>query len=273
MTIQELIADATKYPDTLEIPVGDQKIPLGTLRAYQKEIEGRVKEKEEGLSKQQQELMGLSEKASTLYSQLEQERGKLAEEMKKVTARVEPGEDIDNDVFWKPVAKRLKAMEETQKKIEDNQKALGTAMSRSAEIWAEERWTNQYDSAKERLAKSKSTKDAGWDYEKLKKYATENKIVDRWGLPSVGGAIEKLTEADRLAESAEEAFQRGLKEGQMRARLASSPRPTSSGGGDLKPADAGPKLDPSKNFEDLGDAVAQDAELMEMLAQIQGLPA
>src|SRR5579863_10015703 len=107
MTIQELLTDP-KYADTLEIPIGDQRISLGTLRGYQKEIEGRTKTKEEEVSKKEQELLTLSEKASTLYGQLEQERTKLAAELQKVASRAEPGEDIDNDVFWKAVSKRLK---------------------------------------------------------------------------------------------------------------------------------------------------------------------
>lgn len=52
----------------------------------------------------------------------------------------------------------------------------------------------------------------------------------------------------------------------QQARMASMPRPTSASGGKSGAPKKG--LDPGANFEDLGDAVAEDAELMNMLSQI-----
>ena len=73
--------------------------------------------------------------------------------------------------------------------------------------------------------------------------------------------MSQLTRADDIEEAKKAAREEGFKEGQLRQRLAGQTRPTSATGGKKD------GKNPVEEFglDGLGDAMAGDPELMEML--------
>ena len=255
-TIEDILKDEKTYPDTLELPVGDNKIPLSVIRATYK----AVATEREQLGKDRQGVAEMAEKVAGLQSQLEQ---KLADATARGTQRTAPtDDDFDTDPFFAPVRKRLDPITKLAEELKTANAQLAQQVANAATIWARDRWEGQLSRNRDRLKGDKYKQYQ--DVQSLLKYATDNRILDPYGFPSVELAINKLTEADTLAAQADEAYQRGLKEGQMKARIASMGRPTSA---------TGPMSDKESpvakhGLEGLGDAVQDDPEIMDMLAQL-----
>ena len=260
-TLQEILDDQKTFEDGIELEIKGQKVTLGGLRELS--------------AGQQKKLSAELTTAETRRKQAESDALKAAEilnnlqTLEKTTREKTPPEgsedDFDTNNWWTPVRKRLSPIEEQLKGIAAEQKKSADALARAATIWAEERWHNQFEKNAPRL--QRSAKHKAMTYEEVRDYAAKNNLLDNYGFPSVERAVADLTKEDEMKMSSEEAYQKGLREGATRARLNSSPRPTSASGGKGKTLG----LDSEKNFEDLGDAIADDPELSEMLAQVQGI--
>lgn len=266
MDFSDILADANTFPDTAEITIGDQKISLGQIRDLSKKQQASITERMNALDKERNEVKELAVKAADLLAKAQP----LADgATRKVEPKQETTEDYwDTDPLYEPIRKRLSPIEKQLKDAMDTITAQKTALEKAALIFARDRWDRQYESGKIRLKGDKYK-----DYrsvDKLAEYAAQHQLVDAFGMPSVERAIVELTKPDELEELKRQAKEEGIEEGRRMARLNTMARPTSSSG---KSAGQKPSkgLDPTKNFEDLGDAVAEDADLMEALAKVSGL--
>jgi hypothetical protein len=252
-TFAEILKDEATYPDTAEIQLGDAKIPLGQIRDMSRADRKLITDQLEALTRERNEVKDLATKAADMYNR--------AVESEKANEKQAQPSDFDKDIWWEPVRNKLTPLE---KKLEELSAALerqNKSVEQAAMIWAQDRWEGQYAKAKDRL---KGDKYKDWTYEKVRDYAATNKHLDKYGFPSIDIAVDKITEEDRMETLRKEAYEEGLKQGQTKARLASMARPTSSA--PAKKQEAG--LDPSKNFDDLGEKVMEDPELRQMLAEL-----
>lgn len=261
MDFEEIFADETKYPDTAEVKLGETTLTLGQIRNLTKKQQGLIASKLEDADKQRKEAMELATKASELHTKLSAQMEELS---KTQVAKTTPTDDeFEQDPFWQPANKRLKAIQETQKKLEDTIAKLATGVGNAAKIWAEDRWRNQFDRMKDRLA---APKYKDYTFEKVRDYAAEHKLFDANNLPSIERAIEEITRPDELERIKAAAREEGIKEGMQKARLSTMQRPTSATG--PAPKGAEESVVAKKGLEGLGDDVAQDTEIMNMLAEI-----
>lgn len=263
---EAIIGDESTFPDALELTIGDKKVPLGSIRDLSKKKQARVTEElsrleaeRTGLSAKQREVMELSTKAAAIYDDLQKKLA--AANTVTHTDGLDPNALYDSDPWYAPIRTRNAKIEEGQKALQTTLGQLTQAVTGAVSAFIEDRWEREFEGVEDRVKKSKAIKD--WDFNKLKTYATENKIHDKRGLPSIRAAVDRLTEQEREQEKAEEAYARGLREGELKARMGVQPRPASAaaamGGG------KGPEtLDEALNPE----AIAQDPELAEMLANL-----
>lgn len=255
LNLKQVLEDEKTFADGIEITINNEKVTLGDLRGLSRAKQNELSEKMAETERRRTEVMDLATKAADLQAQYEKQ---LAE----VKNRPNPSEaDFKNDPFWAPVRDALASPVKTVGELQDKLDKLTNAVTNVSKIWAEDRWAAQFDRSKGRL---KGDKFKDWTYEKARDYAAQNKILDNFGLPSVERAILELTKEDDLAQKLSEAREAGLKEGLTRGRMGVMPKPTSASG----PKHPENSAVSEKGLEGLGDAVADDPELMRMLSEL-----
>lgn len=266
LNLKQVLDDAKNYPDTLEFTVGNDKVTLAELRTARAQMEDEHKKKMKAADDKFSEVTDLAAKAATIKMDLEKQLADATKAGGKGNDRARTDEDEANDPFWNPIRKvydaRLQAIEDTAKKYEDTIKKLAGAVERATTIWADDRWRIQFDRLAPRLAKVEKHKNM--TFEEVRDYAAKERILDSHGLPSVEKAILQLTREAEKEIDVNEAYERGKREGEMRARLGASGRPTSASG----PKKPDKSHVAEKGLEGLGDDVAEDKELTEMLANL-----
>jgi F0F1-type ATP synthase membrane subunit b/b' len=255
----QIFADEQNFKDDVEITIGDKKVKLGEIRDL-------TKSQQRMLADKLTEAKGLAEKASQVITDYEAKALELANKVTSGPARSTDDENWQEDPLFRPVAKALKGYEDRAKKAEENLEKITNALTNTAKIWFRDRSEMQFERGAERLKKNPKFKD--YDVDKILDYATQNKIVDGNGLPSVSRAIQELTKVDDLEEARRRAYEEGLKAGQQKGRLATMTRPTSAGGPTPEVKDAAMA---KHGLEGLGDDVAKDPELMQMLSDLGAL--
>jgi hypothetical protein len=261
--IKKFLESATEYPDNTPITIGEQQIPLGSLRQLNASdraaLSDRIKQvetKESELNTRQQNIVDLAQKAQQAYA--------AAEEARKTatTRQPEPGADPFADPWLAPVKGALDARD---KKIDDLTNQLKTVLgtvTQAATVWAQDRWDREYDGLNFGKRDKKPTRD------EILKFAQENKLVDRHGMPSIREAWNKMSEADRMEEARKEAIEKGREEGRMEAMAARVTPPGVSGIGQgpaAQPRKIGPETDVLGDL--YGDAI-KDPELRAMIEQM-----
>lgn len=262
--IKKFLQDAKAHPDTTVITIGDQQTTLGDLRSLDAEERTQLSAALENASKQQadiekrkNEILDLSQKAQQAYAAAEEARAKATSGQ-----RTEPGADPWDDPWLKPVKK---VIDERDAKIAQLTEQLGTVVKivgNAANIFSEDRYEREYSSINFGSREKKPS------LEDIKKFATENKIVDRLGIPSVRLAWDKMSEADRQKERDDAAFERGKAARDQELMAARMPAPGVPGPG---MSGALPKADPNKG--DLGDLYAdamKDPELRALMELTNG---
>lgn len=260
MTLQEILADPKTFADGIEMTIGNEKVNLGQLRELSATQQRQLSEKIAGADQREAQARETATKAANLLAELQTASEKLREQ--KTTPPTE--DDFDKEEFWGPVRKRFS---DRDAKIDQALKAidtLGKSVERAATIWAQERWQGQFKEVAPRLKKVDAYKD--WDFKKVLDYATERKIVDDYGFPSVERAVLDLTKANDIEQIKKEAYAEGMKAAKQKNRLDAQPRPSSATGG-RQPADKSAVAE--IGLEGLGDDAMNDPELMEMFAEIQ----
>jgi SOS response regulatory protein OraA/RecX len=267
INLEQILADKNTFPDTIETTIGDQKVTLGDLRGLSARQQKELSDKMAGATQRETQASETALRAANLLSELE----KVKEDLKSQKAAPPTEDEFDKEDFWKPARERItKVVSERDAKIDKALKAieqLSGTVERAATIWAQERWNVQFDKVAPRLKKVDAYKD--WDSKKVIEYATQHKIVDDYGFPSVERAVAELTRATDIDTIKKEAYEEGLKKGRLSTRMENMPKPSSaSGGAARKP---GTSAVEEIGLEGLGDDVMADPELMEQLAALSDL--
>ena len=259
--VEDILKDSKTFTDDMEMTIGDKKIPLGELRSMSKTGQDRLTEQMSEAQRDRQSAADLATKAADLVAKLEAAQANN-------TTRQAPADDddFDSNNWWTPVRKRLTPIENEQKNLAKQFKDNEAAMQRAAMIFAEDRWEREYEAASPRLKKSKEHKD--WTMEKVRDYAVQHKLVDRFGFPSIREATNHLTKADEMQTVRNEEYERGLSEGRTQGRLNVMPRPSTAGS---KQGGAAKQINPDRGFNDLSDVVMEDPELSRMLGELGAL--
>ncbi len=261
-TLQEILNDPQTFEDGIEIEIKGVKTSLGDLRGLSAKQQKELSERLQSAQERERAASEMATKASEIYNNLDQLQ-KQALDAAKATPKGGDDDDFETNNWWTPVRKRLserdKKIEEYEKKLEN----LNAAFQKAAVMFANERWSNQYERVAPRLKKSKDYSD--WDMTKVREYATKNQIVDEYGFPSIEKAVSQLTKQDDIEEARREAYEKGRKEAEQRLRLASQARPTSNAGKLPKGKSAVEEM----GLDGLGDDVMNDEELMDQLSQAQ----
>jgi hypothetical protein len=262
-TIKKFLEDSKGYADSTPIRIGDTEIPLGSLRQLNASertiLSDRLKQaeaKEAELNTRQQNIVDLAQKAQQAYEAAETAR-------KTATTRQDtPGTDPFADPWLAPVKTALSERDKKLEEMTNLLKGLQTTVTSAAQVWAQDRWDREYGSLNFGKRERKPTR------EEILKFAQENKINDRYGMPSIQGAWEKMSEADRLAELSKEQFEKGREEGRMEAMAARVTPPGVSGIG--QSAGQPPrKITPETDV--LGDLYAESLKDPELRSMIEGL--
>lgn len=215
ISLSDLVANS-KYTDDMKFKIGDDEVSVADLRAFHRsgaELSAAAKRKQEEAEAEYQKAQKLGADALALY-----------ESVKGDGTRKDPPVDADGEIDWsdpamKPLKKKIDAYDAAIKKYDESAKKLETAIASGFAFVTDYVWTKGYEGLDElSRPKDKQLPD-------LIKYAQEQKIVDRWGLPDPVAAARKLTEGDRLAAIEKKAREDGRREGERAARAASTPRP------------------------------------------------
>lgn len=261
LSLDELVANA-KYADDLKIKIGDEEVSVADLRSFHKKerdafaaAEKRRKEADDEYNKAQK----LGADALALY-----------ESVKGENRGGDKGGDRGNDdIDWsdpalKPLKAKLDAFDAATKKWEEKSKQLEAAIASGFSFVTDYVWQSGYNSLDE-LSRPKDKK-----LEDLVKYAQEQRITDRWGLPDPIKAARMLTEGDRQAIIEKKAREEGRKEGERAARAAAiNHRPGAiDGTRQVVPAKKAGEA-PVKTVKELLSKAMQDPEIQRIAGGIQ----
>lgn len=252
-TLNDILKDTATYPDTFEVDFMGAKVPLSSLRQFTAAELGEIDKQRKQVAKeladatkQRQSAMDLSTQAQQLFDSLQSKPN--------ATATQVADDPWESDPVYAPVRSRLT---DRDKKLDEFKSALDRltkAQEQIATIGGWERWERQYNSFPEaRRPKDKSL-------EEIVKFAHENKLVDRFGIPSVQLALDKLTEASRLEDIRKTAHDEGVKEAETRLRASTMPRPNFN----PSPAVRAGKT-PLEDLDHLTDKVLEDPELRQLV--------
>jgi hypothetical protein len=259
--IQAIFDDRNTFTDTMEMTIGDKKFTLGDLRGLSANQQRQLSEKIAGAESRESIARDTATKAANLLAELQ-----TASENLRAQKTVVPTEDdFDKEEFWGPVRKRFSDRDAKIDQAIKGIETLSNQVKNAASIWFKDRTRSQYEKVSSRLKKVDQYKD--WDVDKVLGYATEHRIVDEDGMPSVERAILELTKANDIETIKKEAYAEGMKAAKQKGRLDAQPRPSSATGG-RQPADKSAVAE--IGLEGLGDDAMNDPELMEMFAEIQG---
>jgi hypothetical protein len=270
-----ILKDDKSFPDNWEIPFGNEKVTLGSIRDLTRKQQqavaeqlGAMQREREAISTRQREYEEGINKTNSIYQNLQQqvEANKAEAERSSATKQTggyDPEQMYNTDIWYGPIRKRDQKLEEDMRKVMERLDLVSRVQSAMGDTYIADRFDNEFESTAEQRKRSKQISD--WDLERFKKYAQENKIADKRGLYSIREAVNKLTQGERTQEEADSAYQRGLREGEMRARMGVQPRPGAANAampnGGAQPKD----LDEALSV----DSISQDEELMRMLGELQ----
>jgi hypothetical protein len=262
--IKKFLEDASAYPDATPIKIGDTEVPLGSLRAlnaaertHLSESMKSVEEKEKQVNARGQKVVELAQKAQAAYDAAETARATAG------AARTEPGTDPFADPWLAPVKGALDARDKKIDELSNQLKQVLSTVGNAATIWAEDRWDREYNGLDFGKREKKPTR------QELLDFAQKNNLTDRHKMPSITEAWNKMSEADRMAQNAEQARLEGIEEGKRQAMAARVPPPGVSGPGATPP---GTKTPPGAELGDLYSEAIKDPELRALLEQMpQGI--
>lgn len=259
--IKKFLEDTQNHPDTTVVKIGDTEVPLGSLRqlnsSERQSLSDRIKAtetKETELNTRQQAIVDLAQKAQAAYAAAEEARAKAGQR------QPDPSADPFADPWLAPVKAALTDRDKKITDLENLAKSLQATLGQAATVFMKREWQREYDGLNFGKRDKKPTRDD------ILKYAQENKIVDGDGMPSVRLAWDKMSETDRLAETAAEAREKGREEGRLEAMAArfTPPGTPGAGQGPLTPKKITPDTDV---LGDLYVDALKDPELRALIEQ------
>lgn len=259
MDFSAILAD-NSIPDTVEFELGGQKLTLGAVRDLSKRQQKQLSDEMERLTKERNEVKELATKAAELIANAQRTQPQPQPE-----PTVQNTDDW-NDPWYKPIKDHLTPLEKQMQEAQAKLAAQEQTLQKAAMFLAKRMFREDYRDVKDRL-KGDKYKDYR-DPDKLADYAAKHNLIDEMGFPSVTRAVDELTREDALEAERKKAYEEGIAKGRIEGRMGTMPKPSSAAGAKGAPSKG---LDPGKNFEDLGDSVSEDPELMQMLSQIGAL--
>jgi hypothetical protein len=263
-TLQEILANREQYADNLNITIGEAQVPLGSLRdltaAEQSRLTNLIKATDETKRDAESRLQTAIEtarKAEEAYA--------AAQEMKRTAgiATPPPGTNPLDDPFFTPIRgefdKRDKSIAELKEELK---KAINMATNMGT-IGLEDRWDNQYSSLNFSVLPKDKPKPTR---QELINFATQNKLIDRHNIPSIGRAWEEMSKSYSLDAERVKARQEGIEEGRRMSLAASVQQPGSSG---PAPLAGSPKYTNGDVLGDLTSEALKDPEIRGMMEQLQ----
>jgi hypothetical protein len=256
----KVLADKAAYPDTMEITAPDgSKVPLGDVRegvlARERLLDQRAGEQ----AANARAIDAARQELATVYTALQAEKEDVAARAATLAATTTQGKKYD-DEYLGPHLERVSALETA---LKDTQTQLKTALSNQMDM-ASRYMTKDWETAMKEIGKNLPE---GVDEKYLLKYAVDNGIKDRAGLPDIRRAYETVTEPARRKKEIEDAEERGRQK-ERESRLA----------GKLgKPATM--RIPPrgkatGKEFADMDEAIAEgaahDPEILNIFAEEMG---
>lgn len=224
--IKKFLEDTQGSPDATPVKIGDTEVPLGSLRALtaneRQTLSDRLKQveaKETELNNRQASIVDLAQKAQAAYQAAEEAKAKATQR------QPDPSADPFADPWLAPVKS---ALADRDKKLDEQAnliKSLQATLGQAATVFMKREWQREYDGLNFGKREKKPTR------EEILKYASDNKITDGDGMPSVRLAWEKMSEADRLEDARKEALEKGREEGRLEALAARVTPPGISGMG------------------------------------------
>jgi hypothetical protein len=264
MDVQNFLENSKDFPDNTPVKIGDTEVPLGSLRQLNATERTRLDEALKANATRQQELAREHEQVSSLASKAQQAYQSAQEAIAKAQATMPPPQ-TNEEVFVSP--ERLRALEKRFedfiKIIDQQNKQRDTITQNMVSIWSEKNFDDEYRG----LGPDFHKRDKKPTVQEIVKYATDNNILDRFKLPSVRLAWDKMNEHERIDELKKAEFQRGLEAGRMEQMAARIPPPGIPG--------AAPPPGPvgQANRGELGDLYAEAIKDPELRALIEQLPA
>jgi hypothetical protein len=247
--LDQLIADA-KFTDDTKFKIGDQEVSMAELRAFQRansESKAAFEKRQREAEEEYQKAQRLGADALALYESVKGDGGKKAAE----------GNDTGDEIDWsapgmKALKTKLEAYDKAVSEWQTKSKQLEAAIASGFSFVTDYVWNQGYSSLDE-LSRPKDKA-----LPELVKYAQEQKITDRWGLPDPIKAARMLTEADRQAAIEKKAREEGRREGERAARAAAAG--TRPGALEVRPR-IPEKGEKPKNMRDLIAKAAADPEI------------
>lgn len=260
--IKKFLESATDYPDTTPIRIGDQEIPLGSLRqlnaSERSAISDRIKQidsRETELNSRQASIVDLAQKAQAAYAAAEEARRTATQPV--VSNQADPF----SDPWLAPVKGALDTRDKKIQELETLAKGLQSTLGQAAKVFMNREWRREYDSINFGKREKKPTQ------EEILAFAQKNNIVDSDGMPSVRGAWDKMSETDRLEQLRQEALEKGREEGRMEAMAARVTAPGVSGMGQGPQFKNNQRITPETDV--LGDLYGESLKDPELRAMIE----
>jgi hypothetical protein len=257
ISLDDLVANS-KYTDDMKFKIGDDEVSVADLRAYHRrgvDMSAAAKKRQEEAEAEFLKAQKLGSDALALYESVKGDADKKV--------KVDADGEIDwSDPAMKAIKSKLDAYEAATKKFEEKAKQLEGAIASGFSFVTDYVWQKGYEGLDE-LSRPKDKK-----LEDLVKYASEQKITDRWGLPDPVKAARMLTEADRQTAIEKKAREEGRKEGERAARAAGQPRPGAMSPG-TRPRIETDAKDKPKNMKDLLRKAMADPEIQRVAGGLQ----
>jgi len=264
--IKKWLQDVEHLPDNTQVTIGDQQVPLASLRqlnaAEREQLSNAMKaneDKSKELDGQRAKVIDLAQKAQAAHDAAQ-------EALKKAAAAPppNPSQDPFSDPWLAPVKAALEQRDKTLTELQNMHKQMLDTVRNAATIFAEDRWDREYSTLNFGKREKKPTRD------ELLKVATDQKLVDRHGMPSISKAWDEMSKADREQAIREEEREKGREEGRMAALASRVPMPGVPGPGQ---APQMPKrISPDSDIlGDLAGEAIKDPELRALIEQVNGM--
>lgn len=249
--LNDLIRDKQKYPDNLEIPVGEAKFTLGQLRAHQEATGQSVQQQLAEIEKERAALGKAQEQVVELWTKVQAERTTVPEKTAPQATT-----DWRTDPFFAPLAKDYGNVEGQLKVLNDNYGKVQQAMAAAVKYVADRFIENEYRSLPEDFRKETPL-------DKAVREAQEKKYFDQGGVPAVSRVYEEWARPrteDRIRKEAYDKARADVERESAAAKVVSM-KPGfvgASPGGEGKP--------PSKDFSEALSKAFQDPEILAGIA-------
>jgi hypothetical protein len=265
MSWNTVLADKTKYPDDTKITLAEGlEVTLGDLRSLTAAEQRKLTEGLSDLARQQEELKRAQLEAADFYSKvLEESKNLKGKTVEKKAENLADSLGLDPALapYLEPIVKKIEEVEKANgerfKTFEDTVQKLSKGIIDMTSYYLNDKWESQFNALPDR--------DEDMTVEKLVKYATENRILDRMGMPDLRTAHERMTEPKRKAKLEAEAEKRGLEKAKKELAVHSPSRPRTT----FIPANKDNGKATPTSIAEAVDAAFNDPEIQASLAEVR----